>query len=1105
MSKDNFLERCEKLRYFIEEILKIKLIFNTDIPNELEEHYLKTSSSFFNDMFVTKNNKIILVFDIKLTDEDEINLYDKIIELDLNESIYRLINSINENNIKYLKHFPNLKYISFNINEVKIDTIDKSHLINYELIGISLESNSLSPDHLIGSLNSLKSLSFEGNSNFDANLTNHFKNVETLNINVIFKSEELELLQLPNLKIFDSTIVSINLKHLSKLTSISRLSISLIEDTETLCKKIKPLHLSIYNSNVVNLDLFNCSDLLSFNAINCLSVDIRTNLEKVESFEVINFGSKSKSKIIDISRLFGIESLTNVRLTNVDINIDYEFSIVNNSIKSFMAQGCRLTELRILTLLPKLESLDLSGNEIEDISYLSDIKTDITLNLSNNSIINIPPRINEKYEIIVKRTLNENNKIKGTDKKSYLLINNNPLISPPLEILQRGNSNIDSYYSSMVGETEELNEAKLIFLGNGEVGKTSLMKCLGGKCYDPEEDATHGINIQSYDVPINDQKSIKASIWDFGGQQIMHATHQLFLSRRCVYVLVINDRKEDLQQDQKIEYWLQQIKSFGGNSKVLIVRNKQDVFELNNLKEGTLREKFPNLVAIEPVSCKTGYNLERVRNKINEQIRLLPMRKVKLAKNWVEVKEEIKSLSLQHDHLPLSTFCDICLKHGVDDPEAQLTLRNLLHDLSVIIAFPEIAADFNMGILNPHWITDGIYTIINSPVLAKSNGYIKSHEIQKELDSVHPSSYTDKARFIIESMLQFELCHTIGNEKSKTYLVPNLLPTEIKDAQLNIKSKSIKFIFKYENLLPPSLFPKFLVRMNQDIKADRRWRTGAILSDVKLNAQAKVEEDSVARTITIEVTGEQVRDYFAIIRKTIHNLNSPDEAELGVDELIPLPRYPNNFVSYQNLIGHEVKKRDEYFDGTIGQGFDVSKLLSGIESRDETAKAIAEQKEHVTVVNNNNINIQNDNSSSLTSSNNQEQTATQTATQTVDISIELKNLKGTADYVLEDLVDDAEDEIENEREFAKVKKDCEKVTKAVNEIQGLESPEQADEKVGSFSRISDFLTGALDGSSRTGETLELLGDTVNKVRGLAKKYNTVASYFGMPVVPEVLL
>jgi internalin A len=64
----------------------------------------------------------------------------------------------------------------------------------------------------------------------------------------------------------------------------------------------------------------------------------------------------------------------------------------------------------------------------------------------------------------------------------------------------------------------------------------------------------------------NGEREIKVNFWDFGGQEIMHATHQFFLSKRSLYILVLDGRK-----DEKPEYWLKLIENFGGDSPVLVV------------------------------------------------------------------------------------------------------------------------------------------------------------------------------------------------------------------------------------------------------------------------------------------------------------------------------------------------------------------------------------------------------------------------------------------------------------------------------------------------------------------------------------------------------
>lgn len=946
---------------------------------------------------------------------------------------------------------------------------------------------------LNSSINHVTELTFEQTSDdLTPEHVSQFGNLLGLSLTAT-KLNNIEKLNLPNL-IYLHTHQEVNLNKLTGIPNLVHFSGRL----STLEKQIQGPKLerinfngnSQYKLNLSNIYTENLNDISTWGK---LDFNIDTCIPTLKSLHV---RSRNDENTFRFSTLNLLPNLQRLDLLGTKINIDVNEDWSHSSLKSLSVAASNVDTLSFVRSFPALEHINAASNRISNLEPIAQLKNLSYLNVGGNNIIDIPRDIAQSFLL-------------STEFRGYstgvkvIEIGNNPLISPPIEIVERGKDAIKPYFDSMLGGTEELNEAKIVFLGNGEVGKTSLMRALNEEAFDSDEETTHGINIQKYTVPINDKYSVDASIWDFGGQQIMHATHQLFLSRRCVYVLVINDRKEDLHQEQKIDYWLQQVQTFGGSSKVIIIRNKADMFTFNNIPEGKLKEKYPNLVAIESFSCKTKENIKRVRDLINQQVRQLPMRKVMLAQNWIQVKDKIKALSHEKDHLPLSQFSDICNEHGVTDYEAQMTLRNLLHDLSVVIAFEELDG-FDMGILSPHWITDGIYTLINSKLLEKTKGYIKLPTVQRELDKEYPGKYTNKARFIVESMIQFELCHPVGSSNSGTYLVPNLLPKEIKSKKIQLTGCTIRFIFKYENLLPPSIIPNLLVRMSHQIADDKRWRTGAIMTDSDLNVQAIVEEYTVERELRIVVSGQRARDYFAVIRHEIRKLNEPNTKALGVKELVPLNVESSEFVDYEELIGLEVMGKSTYTSGKLMDEFPVSQLLSGIESREETEYSVAKQREdiHVKVkVESAPINIHNTNTNNVSS----EQSQVTTQHQQVEIKVDIKSLKGTADYVIDDLKADAEYEIVDEIDRDRFVRECNRVQNSISEIEQIDKDEDAETKTGHFMRVRDFLNNALDKVGPVGEAVESLGDNITKIRDMAKKYNKVASYFGLPIVPEILL
>ncbi len=125
---------------------------------------------------------------------------------------------------------------------------------------------------------------------------------------------------------------------------------------------------------------------------------------------------------------------------------------------------------------------------------------------------------------------------------------------------------------------QPLNEAKLLLVGNEAAGKTSLVRYLVDNLPRRDsEDPTRGTAIrEKIDTKswLADQSGgITLNVWDFGGQVIMRGTHQYFLTRRSLYLLVLDARFED---DLSIYDWLRIIRNRADDSPVIVVINKCD-------------------------------------------------------------------------------------------------------------------------------------------------------------------------------------------------------------------------------------------------------------------------------------------------------------------------------------------------------------------------------------------------------------------------------------------------------------------------------------------------------------------------------------------------
>jgi internalin A len=121
----------------------------------------------------------------------------------------------------------------------------------------------------------------------------------------------------------------------------------------------------------------------------------------------------------------------------------------------------------------------------------------------------------------------------------------------------------------------------------------------------------------------------------------MHATHQFFLTKRSLYLLVLDSRLT--QEENRVEYWLKIIQSFGGESPVLIVGNKIDQHPLDIDRTG-LQKKYPNIVGILETSAATGAGIEELKAAITEQVNNLPHVRDLLPETWFTVKTKLEEL-----------------------------------------------------------------------------------------------------------------------------------------------------------------------------------------------------------------------------------------------------------------------------------------------------------------------------------------------------------------------------------------------------------------------------------------------------------------------------
>ncbi len=579
--------------------------------------------------------------------------------------------------------------------------------------------------------------------------------------------------------------------------------------------------------------------------------------------------------------------------------------------------------------LTKLTTLYLDNNQITEISEaIANLTNLTTLYLSNNQITEIP-------EAIANLT-----------KLTSLDLRNNP-IPIPVEILNdyRNPQKILDYYFRQKNEQHRsLNEGKLIVVGQGAVGKTALVSQLIDNCWE-EEGKTQGIKIRQWMIKARDT-DVQLNVWDFGGQEIMHATHQFFLTERSLYLLVLNNRENE--RANEIDRWLKIVQSFGKNSPILIVGNWTDQHPLDLDQKGW-QTKYPNIKGFFATACKDNVmGITELRQAISIEIGKMDSVFVTLPQTYFNVKSQIEQLEQQgKDYIPYTDYQTICKQQKIAKQNEQRNLAQILHDLGIALNF---ADDYRLAIkdtyvLNPGWIVGGVYKILNDNLLmTRDRGILEIQECpriftpkQDSDQNRYPTS--QEHQFVIDMMLKFELCFHLDSQPA--YLIPDLLTKEEPDT--GEWNNPLGFELHYE-VLPQSVISRFIVKSHNLISKKTCWRTGVVL--VKDESRAYIKADLDDGKIIIWIIGNLstrrsllsiIRNNFDAIHKTI--------AALPVKERVPLPDNPIVTVSHKHLLTLESIGITDFVPEDTDKSYNIKELLEGIQTSSDRHKTERKSQE----------------------------------------------------------------------------------------------------------------------------------------------------------------
>lgn len=743
-----------------------------------------------------------------------------------------------------------------------------------------------------------------------------------------------------------------------------------------------------------------------------------------------------------------------------------------------------------LTFLEKLEFFALDNVNYSIPSSIVQLKNLIYLYLPDIMLKILPDYIGEltnlriiylgrgKLEKLPETLNNLTNLVK-------LSIEGNPIVKNiPPEIFNQNPQQVINYILQYQrdGNKIVLNESKMIIVGQGGVGKTTLLNKIVNDIY-TESPSTEGIDIKKWEFESND-KTYTLNIWDFGGQEIYHSTHQFFLTKRSLYIFVWDARQED--EYGRIDYWLNTIQSFSDSSPIIVVINKCDNTRKNiRLPDySDLKKRFPQIVDFFNVSCLDNINIDSLRNEIMNQAKMLPLMETDWFTSWVEIRTKLELMSLQKNIITYEEYLKICLYENIKENEA-LSLIKYLHDLGVVLHFHNDVLLKNIVILSPEWGTDAVYKILDAQanILKNRNGIL----YHRDLNQI----WSDKSKYpeniylyILKLMENFQLSFTV--EPHNTYLIPELLNNSGVGYDFDFDKDCLHFRYSYI-FLPAGIMTRFIVRAHKFLLDDNGskvcWRKGALLKSKNTICLVSLEDGITERYIDIKVIGDNRRDkseFLTIVRKLFEEIHR-NITKISFVEYVQCNCSSNCKYLHEYKYLLKLEEKGLYTDRCKETLKDVNvlSLLDGIELKAERSREVVEINVNPIFNNNPNFSVRNDNNIS----------------NETNISIEIKNVLHELQGNINELLEEVPEEI---------KEDVERMVKALDITEDLETKEDL-KKSGALSKIKRVLEELSDLDSPTGKIIKGTKYGYAILQDIADKYNSIAEWCALPTIPKIFL
>jgi hypothetical protein len=425
--------------------------------------------------------------------------------------------------------------------------------------------------------------------------------------------------------------------------------------------------------------------------------------------------------------------------------------------------------------------------------------------------------------------------------------------------------------------------------------------------------------------------------WDFGGQEVYRVSHQFFLTRRALYLLVWNARQG--QEHDEVEGWLRRIRLRAGPDAQTLVVATHCAERLPELDYQHLEQMFPGMLPSTwfEVDSRTGQGIGGLTGAISEHAARLPQMGQLISSRWAAAREDIQACAATEPQIPYEQFAGICRRHGLTEPETS-TLAKLMHDLGLVIYYADDEGLKDLVVLNPEWLTKAISYVLNDETTRQDAGVL-DHARLRQIWHNPAGGYDRRYHpYFLRLMEKFDISYRLEDDETHS-LVAQLVPHQRPALPWQPGTPppaGIRALTLVCRLAEPApgLIPWLTVRHHR-ASTGRHWRRGIFLRHpIAAYASEALLERRSSGELAVEVRAPSPDLYFHVLRDSIEDLITHRWPGLHYWLFIPCPGNSGSPCPGQFRLDGLLRIREVGRATTVpcmdcGQVHEISALLTG--------------------------------------------------------------------------------------------------------------------------------------------------------------------------------